>query len=231
MCEEPDSCTWTDPGKSILALAHMTGFVEEIEKKSYSLLLQNKTKQKKNSDNDEIARFLFLIEKIKKRFSLRIIWGVFLRLPVFRVLFKLKQTFRIFRNLVSAIIMIKYLYWVRSGWTGKKLALVQDARSARHDLEVHHSYELCSILSSLQSETRYKQRAVFYAKQIENVVRAANRLNRFFFPKKFIQQSKYRVTFVLNSLYFYSTYYSTYPKTKVKQIIVLNSETSVSTPA
>lgn len=119
MCEEPDSCTWTDPGKSILALAHMTGFVEEIEKKGYSLLLQNKTKQNKNSDSDEIARFLFLIEKIKKRFSLRIIWGVFLRLPVFRVLFKLKQTFRIFRNLVSAIIIIKYLYWVRSGWTGK----------------------------------------------------------------------------------------------------------------
>lgn len=113
MCEEPDSCTWTDRGKSILALAHMTGFVEEIEKKGYSLLLQNKTKQKKNSD------FGFSIEKIKKRFSLRIIWGVFLRLPVFRVLFKLKQTFRIFRNLVSAIIMIKYLYWVRSGWTGK----------------------------------------------------------------------------------------------------------------
>lgn len=47
MCEEPDSCTWTDPGKSILALAHMTGFVEEIEKKGYSLLFQNKTKQKK----------------------------------------------------------------------------------------------------------------------------------------------------------------------------------------
>lgn len=113
MCEEPDSCTWTDPGKNILALAHMTGFVEEIEKKGYSLLLQNKTKQKKNSDIG------FSIEKIRKRFSLRIIWGVFLRLPVFRVLFKLKQTFRIFRNLVSAIIMIKYLYWVRSGWTGK----------------------------------------------------------------------------------------------------------------
>lgn len=47
MCEEPDSCTWTDPGKSILALAHMTGFVEEIEKKGYSLSLQNKTKQNK----------------------------------------------------------------------------------------------------------------------------------------------------------------------------------------